>query len=519
MTRLVYEQADFDANDRYAFELTPRASGLEVAVSWASGPVGRWTLPAGALERAPETIAIAQGGATKVPKNGTRALPPCLLSRTALADLREGGTTLASAFGMEPVNVKLTGTATLTVPELGTLRVLRAQGPDVELWVVDDAAAPFVLRRTEGYELHWLLLGAGSAEIDAKFPPLAKPKFAPVAKPAKKGKSSRDALVSRLCDEDFAAAEAAKKALATQAKEPGFADWLAETLAATQARVPPDAGPLDGDLQRTRHMITLAVEADLFGASKPLAEACRAIARAHACEELSTDARTILLASSDPVLSAEVLDLLDAPKKLAAAPPTSGLLDAALEHAVENLSPDVLGPKLDALVAAFGAKRRDEATVAIVRALALAPTDAGMVRLLVRYWRSGAPAIRKSFSFHPASGVWRAIFNPKNGADVRTMSELVVHRKTSERAARELGALLAEASCELDAVVDAALEHGADGDPWLFEALLRAGRATKSLRPSRRESSGARGFATSSSRRCRRRPGRAGPRRSPLARR
>jgi hypothetical protein len=105
---------------------------------------------------------LSQGHLTRA--KGAKDLPPCLLGRVALCELREKGTSLAHEWSDEPTKLSKpkrakrrvrVGRRDLNVP------VLVAKAEDFRLVVLDDDQWPLILERDDGDENFWKLTAIG----------------------------------------------------------------------------------------------------------------------------------------------------------------------------------------------------------------------------------------------------------------------------------------------------------------------------------------------------------------------
>lgn len=166
---LRYEMADFDASDVYRFKLHDAEDGLALSSAFdGDEPVGAVTFSPDALDRG-RTIAVLSQGSWQGDVDDddiTRfeaELPPFLVSRAALQELRAGQTRLRPEWappGAEPTTLTLRERLTLTIDAEGEpleVPVLVAHGDGVELRVIDDERWPLVVERLEG-DNYWRLL-------------------------------------------------------------------------------------------------------------------------------------------------------------------------------------------------------------------------------------------------------------------------------------------------------------------------------------------------------------------------
>lgn len=178
---LRYEMADFDAADNYEFQILETDEQLVLSSAFEDGEpeavVGFSTQGLGSSR----TIAVLSQGswlsaALEQPTHDGECdrldadLPPFLLSRAMLLELRAGGTRLRSEWappgtGPEPLSLSERTTAEVEIDgEPHELDVLVASGDGVELTVVDDEAWPLVLERVEG-DNYWRLLAIDHGEL------------------------------------------------------------------------------------------------------------------------------------------------------------------------------------------------------------------------------------------------------------------------------------------------------------------------------------------------------------------
>ena len=221
---LRYEMADFDASDIYAFRVLDTEDALVVSSAFADedldAPAGD---PEGVVAVSPEALAegrtiavLSQGGwmsaGLAAPERGEDEvmhlsdLPPFLLSRASLCELREGETRLRPEWGPsegEAVRLALRERTTVEIVHDGERRdveVLVAAGEGVELTVVDDDEWPLVVERVEG-DNFWRLLAVASAREEGEEEEEALPPPEPAGPMAPTGQLSADefvALTSRL---------------------------------------------------------------------------------------------------------------------------------------------------------------------------------------------------------------------------------------------------------------------------------------------------------------------------------
>lgn len=171
---LHYEMADFDVCDLYCFVLQSTDDGLAFTSAMGSGedddvyeegePVH---MPSTVLTDARAVAVLSQGSwlnaNLEYPEldEATGAitlinLPPFLVSRAVLRELRAGGTRLRSewaAEGADPAPLTLTKRTTATIERDGEtieVDVLVAAGDEMTLMIVDDDDYPLVIERVEG---------------------------------------------------------------------------------------------------------------------------------------------------------------------------------------------------------------------------------------------------------------------------------------------------------------------------------------------------------------------------------
>lgn len=171
---LLYEMADFDASDEYVFAITRADDGLAFSFGFeGEEPEESVHVSAAALAGARTIAVLSQGGwltsALESPKRDAdeaillEELPPFLLSRTALRELREGKTQLKSEWSSQddaPAALTLEGRATASIVRHGETEevpVLVARSDDMTLKVLDDETWPLVIEREEG-DNYWRLI-------------------------------------------------------------------------------------------------------------------------------------------------------------------------------------------------------------------------------------------------------------------------------------------------------------------------------------------------------------------------
>ncbi|MBZ5712838.1 hypothetical protein [Nannocystis pusilla] len=178
---LRYEMADDDAADNYEFQILETDDQLVLSSAFEDGePEAVVAFSNDSLADSRTIAVLSQGswlsGALEEPTQDDECdrldadLPPFLLSRTMLFELRAGGTRLRSEWaapGSEPLPLKLTERATAELEidgEPQELAVLVASGDGIEVTVVDDEAWPLVVERVEG-DNYWRLLAIDHGEL------------------------------------------------------------------------------------------------------------------------------------------------------------------------------------------------------------------------------------------------------------------------------------------------------------------------------------------------------------------
>jgi len=191
---LRYEMADFDAADNYEFQILETDDQLVLSSAFEDGePEAVVAFSNDSLADSRTIAVLSQGSwlsaALEQPSQDDECerldadLPPFLLSKTMLFELRAGGTRLRSEWsapGSQPEPLRLTERATAEIEidgEPHEFAVLVASGDGVELTVVDDEAWPLVVERVEG-DNYWRLLaidhgemGEGENDDDDDLPP------------------------------------------------------------------------------------------------------------------------------------------------------------------------------------------------------------------------------------------------------------------------------------------------------------------------------------------------------------
>jgi hypothetical protein len=172
--KLRYEMSDANVLDRYLFTLE-LGKDLQVHYDGAGGS-GDLTFAPTALESAASHIVLSQGDALSsasppdlLPDLITSDLPPFLLSRSVFAALKEKGkakfkfewspeTSEVVLKAKKSLSILLDGKKT-SVPVVHCLGDLQ----ECELWVLDDAMWPVILRHEEGEDrsYFWKLVEAG----------------------------------------------------------------------------------------------------------------------------------------------------------------------------------------------------------------------------------------------------------------------------------------------------------------------------------------------------------------------
>ena len=186
--------ADFDANDSY--ELRIEATNDGISYAWeGAGASGNVAVDDSVLQSAGRVLFIGQGHPDVDPET---ALPPFLVSRSALEALREAETvnvTIGTASGDVEVVSAEEGYEITVDGEKKKVRALHARGEEIDLWVLDDERWPLLLKAEfEDDNGIWLVSLAAPAkpekEVELKLPPLrSSPAKAPNKKavaPAKK---------------------------------------------------------------------------------------------------------------------------------------------------------------------------------------------------------------------------------------------------------------------------------------------------------------------------------------------
>lgn len=179
---LRYEMADDDAADTYCFQLLDTDDGLVLTSAFEDDdPEAIVRFTGEALEQARTIAVLSQGSwlgsdldAPQRDQDGDLLdgdLPPFLLARAALRELRTGATRLRPEWApadSEPVAVTLSRRVVAEIEVDGETReveVLMATGDGVELRVVDDDEWPLVIERVEG-DNFWRLVALEYDEFD-----------------------------------------------------------------------------------------------------------------------------------------------------------------------------------------------------------------------------------------------------------------------------------------------------------------------------------------------------------------
>jgi hypothetical protein len=157
---LVCEIADFDACDKYLFHI--EKAGKELAVDWklkGCGDSGEIHVGKKALDGGTKLIGFSQGSVSRWQGNVAKSTDTCeegcdchtlpfILSRAALAALKSGEPVSLNVFGA-PQSFEKKGSETRTIEVDGKktkLACLHAASDDGDLWVVDDATWPVIVR-------------------------------------------------------------------------------------------------------------------------------------------------------------------------------------------------------------------------------------------------------------------------------------------------------------------------------------------------------------------------------------
>ncbi len=186
---LHYEMADFDVCDRYCFALTSVDDGVAFTSAMGGGEDDDDDFEEGEPVRLPGAV-LADSHAVAVLSQGSwlnadlgypvvdeasntvtlADLPPFLLSRAGLRELRAGATRLRSEWGgehSEPHSLSLTKRTTATIEldgETIEVDVLVGANEDMTLMVLDDDSFPLVIERVEG-DNFWRLQKLGRAPV------------------------------------------------------------------------------------------------------------------------------------------------------------------------------------------------------------------------------------------------------------------------------------------------------------------------------------------------------------------
>lgn len=163
---LRYAMADFDVSDTYVFKLRDAGDGLTFAYAFAGDdPSDSVQFSPDALATARTIAVLSQGGwldsrltSPPVADDVTRFagdLPPFLLSRAGLQELRAGQTRLRPEWAgprAAPTLLTLRERITATIDAEGEaleVPVLVAEGEGVALQVIDDERWPLIVERVE----------------------------------------------------------------------------------------------------------------------------------------------------------------------------------------------------------------------------------------------------------------------------------------------------------------------------------------------------------------------------------
>jgi hypothetical protein len=188
---LVCEIADFDACDKYFFHVDGVAPSLTVA--WklkGCGDNGVLKTTAKALDAGTKLIAFGQGNvsrwkgavatSTEECEDGCDChTPPFLLSRGVYKRLKSGEPVELNVFGELATFTKkkkaLSKRPLIVDGEKTTIQTLHATGSDGDLWFVDDAACPLIVRvEAAGGDNYCELAIVTSKSIDATESDLAE---------------------------------------------------------------------------------------------------------------------------------------------------------------------------------------------------------------------------------------------------------------------------------------------------------------------------------------------------------
>lgn len=191
---LRYEMADFDASDNYEFQILETDDQLVLSSAFEEGePEAVIAFSNESLTDSRTIAVLSQGSwlsaALEEPTRDDECdrldadLPPFLLSRTQLMELRAGATRLRREWappGSQPGQLTLKERVVVEVEiddEPQEFTALVAAGDGVEVTVIDDEAWPLVVERIEGDNFWRLLaldhgeLGDGENDDDDDLPP------------------------------------------------------------------------------------------------------------------------------------------------------------------------------------------------------------------------------------------------------------------------------------------------------------------------------------------------------------
>jgi hypothetical protein len=186
---LRYEMADFDVCDRYRFVVCDVADGLTFTQTFApeddddadeddADDIGEPArVSRDALSDGRTFAVLSQGSWLGADLESAdleddvaqlRDLPPFLLSRTALRELRAGATRIRPEWADgEPIELTLSARRSAQIERDGetvAVPVLVASGEDLELVVIDDDTWPLIVERNEG-DNYWKLEAIGRGEV------------------------------------------------------------------------------------------------------------------------------------------------------------------------------------------------------------------------------------------------------------------------------------------------------------------------------------------------------------------
>ncbi|MFY0537689.1 hypothetical protein [Nannocystis pusilla] len=178
---LRYEMADFDAADNYEFQILETDDQLVLSSAFEDGePEAVIAFSNDSLADSRTIAVLSQGSwlsaALDQPTRDDECerldadLPPFLLSRTQLMELRAGATRLRPEWsppGSEPEAVTLKERIAVEIEvddEPQEFTALVAAGDGVEVTVIDDEAWPLVVERVEG-DNYWRLLAIEHGEL------------------------------------------------------------------------------------------------------------------------------------------------------------------------------------------------------------------------------------------------------------------------------------------------------------------------------------------------------------------